>query len=146
MSYGKPLRRVQVLLVAVAITYFIASGTTVGEPVSRRPWSGLCAVVVLGFLEVVAIWIWTNNAIVEVTFQIPEELGYLLPNHEVLSRVFLEAYAADAYRNEKLTRYEVGQLLGLERWQSEDFLTRRNAQRPFGSTDMELERASLLRE
>ena len=32
----------------------------------------------------------------------------------------------------KLTRHEVGQLLGLDRWQSEDFLARRHAQRPLG--------------
>lgn len=78
----------------------------------------------------------------EITLQIPEKLGALLPKREVLSREFLEAYAADAYRNEKLTRHEVGQLLGLDRWQTEDFLARRQAVRPFGSEDMELERAS----
>lgn len=78
----------------------------------------------------------------EIILQIPEKLGFLLPKREVLSREFLEAYAADAYRNEQLTRHEVGQLLGLDRWQSEDFLTRRQAQRPFGSADMELERVS----
>jgi len=78
----------------------------------------------------------------EITLQIPEKLGALLPKREVLSREFLEAYAADAYRNEKLTRHEVGQLLGLDRWQTEEFLARRQAVRPFGSEDMELERTS----
>ena len=38
----------------------------------------------------------------EITLQIPEKLGFLLPRREVLSREFLEAYAAYAYRNEKL--------------------------------------------
>lgn len=52
----------------------------------------------------------------EITLQIPEKLGFLLPMREVLFREFLEAFAADAYRNEKLTRHEVAQLLGLDRW------------------------------
>lgn len=75
----------------------------------------------------------------EITLQIPAKLGFLLPKREVLSREFLEAFAADAYRNEKLSRHEVGQLLGLDRWQAEEFLARRQAQRPFGSEDMDLE-------
>ena len=87
----------------------------------------------------------TEDTAMEITLQIPEKLGFLLPKREVLSRELLEAYAADAYRNEKLTRHEVGQLLGLDRWQSEDFLARRQAQRPFGSEDMDLERASFRR-
>ena len=81
-------------------------------------------------------------AAMEITLQIPDECGLLLPEREVLSRELLEAYAADAYRNEKLTRHEVGQLLGLDRWQAEEFLVRRQAQRPFGCGDMTLERDS----
>lgn len=82
----------------------------------------------------------------EITLQIPEKLGFLLPKREVLSREFLESYAADSYRNERLTRHEVGQLLGLDRWQTEEFLARRQAQRPFGAEDMSLERSSFRRE
>ena len=78
----------------------------------------------------------------EITLQIPEKLGFLLPNREAMSRELLEAYAADAYRNERLSRHKVDQLLGLARWQTEDFLTRRHAQRTFGVEDIELERAS----
>ncbi|HAB17720.1 MAG TPA: UPF0175 family protein [Verrucomicrobiota bacterium] len=81
----------------------------------------------------------------EITLQIPEKFGFLLPKREAISREFLEAYAADAYRNERLSRHQVGQLLGLDRWQTEDFLARRQAQRPFGAEDMDLERASLRR-
>lgn len=81
----------------------------------------------------------------EITLQIPEKFGSLLPNREMLPCALLEAYAADAYRNEKLSRHEVGQLLGLDRWQTEEFLARRQAQRPFGSEDLGLERASLWR-
>ncbi len=81
----------------------------------------------------------------EITLQIPDNLAFLLPQPEMLSREFLEAYAADSYRNERLTRHEVGQLLGLDRWQTEEFLDRRQAQRPFQAEDMNLERSSLRR-
>lgn len=67
----------------------------------------------------------------EIILQIPEKLRFLLPQREDLSREFLEAYAADSYRNERLTRSEVGQLLGLDRWQTEEFLVRRHALRTF---------------
>lgn len=82
----------------------------------------------------------------EIILQIPEKLRLLLPQREDLSREFLEAYAADSYRNERLTRSEVGQLLGLDRWQTEEFLVRRHALRTFGAEDMNLERSSFRRD
>ena len=82
----------------------------------------------------------------EIILHVPEKLVFLLPKREVLSREFLEAYAADSYRNERLTRYEVSQLLGLDRWQTEEFLARRQALRPFGAEDMSLERSSFRRD
>ena len=78
----------------------------------------------------------------QITLQIPDELSRLVPAREALPRELLEAYAADAYRNERLTRHQVGQLLGLDRWQAEEFLARHNAQRPFTLADMEFERNS----
>lgn len=78
----------------------------------------------------------------QVTIQIPDEVTHLLPAGEDLCRQLLEAFAADAYRNERLSRHQVGQLLGLDRWQAEEFLARHNAQRPFTFEDMELERRS----
>ena len=82
----------------------------------------------------------------EIILQIPEKLRFLLPQQEDLSREFLEAYAADSYRNERLTRSEVGQLLGLDRWQTEEFLVRHHALRSFGAEDMNLERSSFRRD
>ena len=64
----------------------------------------------------------------QVTVQIPDELSRLIPAGKSLSRELLEAFAADAYRNGKLTRHQVGQLLGLDRWQAEEFLARHQAQ------------------
>jgi hypothetical protein len=44
----------------------------------------------------------------QVTVNISDDLLLLIPAGESLSRQLLEAYAADAYRNEKLTRHQVG--------------------------------------
>jgi DnaJ-domain-containing protein 1 len=79
----------------------------------------------------------------EITLQVPDQLATLLPDREKLPREMLEAFAADAYRNEKLTRHQVGQLLGLDRWKTEEFLASRNAQRPYDLTDWEIDRATL---
>jgi predicted HTH domain antitoxin len=78
----------------------------------------------------------------EITLHIPEAVAALLPHGESLPREMLEAYAADAYRNERLSLCEVSQLLGLSRWEAEEFLARRQATRSYGFEDRELERAS----
>ena len=67
----------------------------------------------------------------QVTVDIPDEMAKLLPPGEAMSRELLEAYAADAYRLEHLTRAQVGRLLGLNRWQAEEFLLKRGVKRPF---------------
>jgi hypothetical protein len=60
---------------------------------------------------------------VTVTLDIPDEIAAQLntPGQE-LSRAALEALALEGYRRDKLTQLEVGQLLGLTRIQTEDFL------------------------
>jgi hypothetical protein len=77
----------------------------------------------------------------QIVVQIPDELVSQLSNQESLPREFLEAYAAEAYRSERLSRRQVGQLLGLDRWKTEEFLANHDAQRPFTSADYELERS-----
>jgi hypothetical protein len=79
---------------------------------------------------------------VSVTVELPDDIAKLLGDRESLPRSVLEAAAADGYRTEKLTRFQVGQLLGLNRWQTEEFLARHEAQRPFTLADYEFERKS----
>jgi hypothetical protein len=78
----------------------------------------------------------------QVVVQIPDELAAQLSNLESLPREFLEAYAAEAYRCERLSRRQVGQLLGLDRWKTEEFLANHHADRPFTSADYELEQST----
>lgn len=77
----------------------------------------------------------------QVTVQIPDELADQLPSGEKLSREMLEAYAAEAYRTERLSRRQAGMLLGLDRWKTEEFLAARNSVRPFSTADFALEQS-----
>lgn len=79
---------------------------------------------------------------VSVTVELPDNIAKLFGEKETLPRSVLEAAAADGYRTEKLTHFQVGQLLGLDRWQTEEFLARHEAQRPFTLADYELEQNS----
>jgi hypothetical protein len=79
---------------------------------------------------------------VSVTVELPEKIAKLFGEKESLPRSVLEAAAADGYRTEKLTRFQVGELLGLDRWQTEEFIARHGAQRPFTLEDYEFERNS----
>ncbi len=78
-----------------------------------------------------------------ITVQIPDELAALVSPGRNLSRELVETFAADAYRHDRLSRYQVGQILGLDRWQSEDFLAARDAIRPYDLADLEIDRATL---
>jgi hypothetical protein len=75
----------------------------------------------------------------QIVVQIPDELVSQFSNQESLPREFLEAYAAEVYRSERWSRRQVGQLLGLDRWKTEEFLANHHAQRPFTPGDYDLE-------
>ena len=59
----------------------------------------------------------------KVTLDIPDEIAAQLRGYgRDISRAALEALALDGYRRGMLTQLEVGQLLGLSRLETEDFL------------------------
>ena len=61
----------------------------------------------------------------EITISIPDDLARtLVGTSGDLSRRALEALAIDGYRRRCLTQLQVGQLLGLPRIETEDFLAR----------------------
>jgi hypothetical protein len=79
----------------------------------------------------------------QVTVQVPDEIAKLLGDTTNMSRQLLEALAAEAYRSLKLSRHQVSTLLGLDYWQTEEFLTRHDAKRPYTLADLEVDRRSL---
>ena len=50
----------------------------------------------------------------DITIQVPDEIARQLGDTSNMPRQVLEAFAAAAYRAQKLSRYQVSQLLGLE--------------------------------
>jgi len=59
-----------------------------------------------------------------------------------MSRELVESFAAESYRSGRFSRRQVGLLLGLNRWKTEEFLAAHEANRIFTSADFELERSS----
>jgi predicted HTH domain antitoxin len=63
----------------------------------------------------------------EVTIRIPDEVARRLSAAgEDVSRRALEALALEGYRDETLTLYQLSEMLGLSRVETEDFLGRHN--------------------
>jgi predicted HTH domain antitoxin len=61
----------------------------------------------------------------EVKLQIPDEIvKQLAPEGGDISRQALEALAIDGYRKQNLSLYQISQMLGLSRIETEDFLGR----------------------
>ena len=58
----------------------------------------------------------------EVTLHIPDEIAKRLAAGGDVSRRALEAVALEGYRDQTLTLYQVSEMLGLSRVQTEDFL------------------------
>lgn len=59
-----------------------------------------------------------------------------------MSRIALEALAVEGYRQHKLTRAQVGRLLGLDFWQTEALLKEREAYLDYGIEDFEHDTAT----
>jgi predicted HTH domain antitoxin len=60
-----------------------------------------------------------------VTIELPDDIAQALASHgEDLSRRAMEGLAVAGYQQESLSQRQVGQLLGLSRIETEDFLAR----------------------
>ena len=79
----------------------------------------------------------------QITVQLPDEIGERLGEPTDMPRQLLEAFAAERYRHHALSRHQVSQLLGLDYWQTEEFLSGHDAQRPYALADLEIDRRSL---
>ena len=79
----------------------------------------------------------------EVTVELPDDIAGRLGEASEMPRQMLEAFAAEAYRAQRLSRHQLGQLLGLDYWETEEFLTRHEARRSFTLEDLQIDRQSL---
>lgn len=78
-----------------------------------------------------------------IIIELPDELASALGDASEMPRRLLEAFAADTYRTGTLSRGQVRRLLGLDYWQTDEFLTQRDALREYTQADWEIERRSL---
>lgn len=79
----------------------------------------------------------------EVTIQLPDEIARQLGDPATMPRSILEAFAAEAYRSQLLSRQQIGVLLGLDYWGTEEFLTRFDAKRTYTLEDLDSDRGAL---
>ena len=79
----------------------------------------------------------------QVTVQLPDEIAAQVEGPADLPRQLLEAFAAEGYRTQRLSRHQVRELLDLDYWQTDEFLARHQAKRPYTLADLEVDRRSL---
>lgn len=76
--------------------------------------------------------------------ELPEDIAERLETvWENMSRGALEAIAVDGYRAQALSRGQVGRLLGLDYWETEAFLKKREAYLPYDEADLDHDRAAI---
>ena len=72
-----------------------------------------------------------------ITLDLPQDIeSQLAEQWPDLPRKALEALAVQGYRQEVLTRRQVGELLGLDRWGVETFLAEHGAHRHYSVKDL----------
>lgn len=80
----------------------------------------------------------------QVTIKIPDAVAVDLQQWDDLPRKALEALAVEAYRQEVITRFQVGQMLGLEsRFEVDAFLKQANAYLHYDESDLEDDRRTM---
>jgi predicted HTH domain antitoxin len=80
----------------------------------------------------------------EVTINLPEDVAEVfLKNGESIEREVLEATALEGYREGKLSHAQVGRMLGLSRFETDDFLKAHNVPPGYTIEDLEQDRRTL---
>jgi predicted HTH domain antitoxin len=76
----------------------------------------------------------------------PDEIARRLGNTpDAVGRRVLEDAAIESYRVGRLSQRQVGAMLGLDYWQTEDFLSQRGVLVNYTKEDLEADRASFER-
>jgi predicted HTH domain antitoxin len=81
---------------------------------------------------------------VEVTIQLPENIARAFgETDETRSQRLLEDAALEEYRSGRLSHRQVGAMLGMDYWQTEDFLSARGVPLNYSVSDLESDRQAL---
>jgi len=81
---------------------------------------------------------------VEITIKLPDMLARTFgATPEARSQRLTEDAAIEEYRAGRLSQRQVGEMLGLDYWQTERFLTERNVSLNYSLGDLQADRATL---
>ena len=64
---------------------------------------------------------------------------------ESIARTLIEKAALEDYRSERISIAKLSEILGLDRWQTEEFLDRHNARQPYTTEMLAEDRCNLER-
>jgi predicted HTH domain antitoxin len=82
--------------------------------------------------------------VIEVTVKMPDEIARKLgATPEDMARQLLESTAIEGYRAGRLSHRQVAEMLGLDYWQAETFLSDRRVALNNGVADLDTDRAAL---
>jgi predicted HTH domain antitoxin len=62
---------------------------------------------------------------------------------ETIARALIEKAALEDYRSERISLAKLSEILGLDRWKTEDFLNQHNARQPYTAAMLEEDRQNL---
>ena len=79
----------------------------------------------------------------QVTVELPDEIAERLGDGHEISRRLLEAIVLEQYRLHQISQGKLAALLGLSRWEAEDFLDRHHARHPYTQEMLEEDRRAL---
>lgn len=79
----------------------------------------------------------------QIVIELPDEIATQLGDVQSMSQRLTEAIIVDAYRQGKLSRQQVAQVLRRDHWQTEDLLLQYGAKRPYTLSDLEMDRDAL---
>jgi predicted HTH domain antitoxin len=80
----------------------------------------------------------------EVTINLPEDVAKVfLAGGENIEREVLEATAIEGYRTGRLSHAQVGRMLGLSRFETDEFLKNHNVPLNYTAEDLETDRRTL---
>jgi predicted HTH domain antitoxin len=79
-----------------------------------------------------------------VTVELPDQVAHQLGDTPAaVARHVTESAAVEGYRTGRLSHRQVGQLLALDYWQTEDFLREHNVPLNYSNADMDADSATL---
>ena len=85
-----------------------------------------------------------EQGVISVTVKVPASVAAQFgPDSESIGRRLLEQAAAEGYRSNQLSRSQVGQMLGLDWAETEEFLANHHCDRHYGQEDLDQDRRNL---